>query len=175
MEEASPQCVLETSRFRVMRHRWKDAQGREVQRELLEHPGAVVLLPELEDGRICLIRNHRVAVGKTLIELPAGTRDPEEDPETTAFRELQEETGYQAKKLELLHVFYTAPGIMNEKMYFFHATGLTLGERQLDAGEEIETLLLDWEGIQELFNQRQIEDAKTLVALLWYERLRRNG
>src|SRR5688500_17159845 len=85
------ELLLETERFRVVRQRRMMANGREFVRDTVQHPGSVVILPLLDDGRVCLLRNYRLAVGATLIELPAGTLDRDEAPAATAARELTEE------------------------------------------------------------------------------------
>src|SRR5262245_45965832 len=97
-----PELLLATRRFNVMRMKYHAADGVEHALETIQHPGAVAILPLLPYGRICLIRNYRVAVGQTLIELPAGTREPGETPLETAHRELEEETGYLAQEMTLL-------------------------------------------------------------------------
>src|SRR5688572_17255715 len=88
--------------------------GRSALREIVVHPGAVVIIPMVDDKRVCMVKNRRFAVGKTLLELPAGTLDPGEAPKTTAVRELAEETGYRAKRWRKLAEFYTSPGILTE-------------------------------------------------------------
>lgn len=135
----------------------------------MRHPGAVTVLPLLEDGRVCLVRNYRVAVDQTLIELPAGVVEPGEDPAETARRELAEETGYRAAVIELLAVFYMSPGILDEKMYLYLATSLRPGATALEPGEDIQPLLTTWEEALEMARDGRIQDAKTLTGLLFYE------
>src|SRR5688500_1539425 len=106
-------------------------------REIIVHPGAVVVLPFLDESEIVLIRTKRYAVGQILIELPAGTLERNEDPINCAGRELLEETGYLAGRLRPIGNFYTSPGILSEKMYAFVAYDLEKQE-QLEEGEEIE-------------------------------------
>ena len=89
-----------------------EPSGMEVEREVVRHPGAAVLLPVTGDGRVILIRQFRYAAGETLLEVPAGTIDPGETPEQTAVRELVEETGYHAGKLEKLAEFFPSPGVL---------------------------------------------------------------
>jgi ADP-ribose pyrophosphatase len=167
------ELLLKTSKFNVVRETQKSPGGKSKTREIVRHPGACVIVPLLDDGRVCLIRNYRIAVGQTLIELPAGTLEPPEPPHETAERELIEETGYRAAKIELLHAFYLSPGILDEKMHLYLATGLTAGESDREEGEEIENLLVPWaEAVKMVFSE-QIQDAKTIVGLLWVDRLRR--
>lgn len=168
---AEPELLLQTSRFNVVRKRRVDPEGRTYTREVVEHPGAVVLLPVLDDGRICLIRNYRIAVGEELIELPAGTLEPGEDPDVCAARELAEETGYRARQWHKVMQFWMSPGILSERMHLFVARGLTPGERHLQADEEINTLLATWDEVLALMADNRIADAKTLAALLYVERL----
>jgi ADP-ribose pyrophosphatase len=134
-----------------------------------------VIVPLLDDGRVCLIRNWRVAVGKTLIELPAGTLEPPEPAIETAEGELIEETGYRAKRIEFLHAFFLSPGILDEKMHLYLATGLTEGETAREEGEEIENWVVPLEEAVAMVFRGEIEDAKTIVGLLWIERLRREN
>jgi len=107
--------------------------GRPYRRDVVLHPGAVVILPLLDGERVVLLRNYRHAVGGTLWEVPAGTLEPPEPPEACAVRELIEETGYRAKKWRKLAEFYPSPGILSERMYLFAAEELTPGEMALEA------------------------------------------
>jgi ADP-ribose pyrophosphatase len=124
-----PEPLLTTSKFRVVRETISSPGGRTKSREIIRHPGACVIMPLLDDGRVCLIRNWRIAAGKTLVELPAGTLEPPEPAEKTAERELIEETGYRAKRIQFLHTFYLSPGILDERMHLYLATGLTKARR----------------------------------------------
>ena len=114
--------------------------GRVVQRDWIRYNGAAVILPILDDGSIVLIRNYRFAVEETLYELPAGRLEPGEDPAVGAARELAEETGYAAMRLEKLGQYYTGPGSCDELMYAFVATGLSAGPQRLEAYEQIEAV-----------------------------------
>ena len=162
--------VLNAGRFTVVRHHTKRADGTLASCSYVQHPGAVVILPMLEDGQICLIKNHRLTVGKTIIELPAGTREPGEPPIETARRELQEETGYMTERLEPLATFYTSPGIVDEQMHAFVASSLTAGTPAREANEQIENLIVAWETAMSMVTRGEIEDGKTLVTLLMYAR-----
>lgn len=164
------ELLLETSRFRVVRETYADAGGTTRTRDIVRHPGAVVVVPLLDDGRICLIRQRRVAVNETLIELPAGTLEPPEPPRACAERELIEETGYRAARVEPLHEFYLSPGILDEKMHLFLATGLTMGDPAREAGEEIDNLLVPLPEAVAMIFRGDIRDAKTIVGILWAER-----
>jgi ADP-ribose pyrophosphatase len=168
-----PQVLLTTPRFRVEERVFADANHQtEVRRQVIIHPGAVTILPLTEKGEVCLIRNHRVAVGQTLIELPAGTLEPGEPPQRTATRELREETGYTAKRWRELPPFYMSPGILNERMHLFVAEDLTPGPPAREAGEQIENLLVPWSEAVAMAERGEIEDAKTLVGILLWNHLR---
>jgi ADP-ribose pyrophosphatase len=156
-----------------VRHRETGRDGRELVKDVVEHPGAVVILPLVDDGRVCLIRNYRVAVGRSLVELPAGTLEPGEDPAVTARRELVEETGYRADRVEKLCEFFMSPGILNERMHLYLATGLVPGEAALEPGEQIETLVVGWDEAMRMALDGSIEDAKSLVGLLHYDAVRK--
>jgi ADP-ribose pyrophosphatase len=165
--------LLETSRFRVVRVTHDLPGGGTKSREVVRHPGAVVILPMVDDSHVCLIRNFRISVNQTLVELPAGTLEPPEPPEITAERELIEETGYRAAKIDFLHAFYLAPGILDEKMHLFVAHGLTRGETAREVGEEIENLVVPYETAISMIFDGTIKDGKTIASLLYYDRLRK--
>ncbi len=152
--------------------------GRTLQREVVLHPGAVIILPVLEGGenpRIVLIRNRRHTVRQDLLELPAGTLEPasppqtgHEDPALCAARELTEETGYAAGSIRPLGWFYTSPGILTEKMYAFVATDLAAGTQDLEDNEQIRVEILTRTEILQLIEENRIVDAKSIATLLRY-------
>lgn len=162
------QVLLETRRFTVVRHEYLAADGTRHVRESVQHPGAVTILPLVDDDHVCLISNERVAVGATLVELPAGTLEPGENPDLAAARELQEETGYRAERIERLATFFMSPGILREEMWLYVATGLVPGAMNLDAGEQIQTLVVSWTEALAMAIDGRIRDAKTLVGLLMW-------
>jgi ADP-ribose pyrophosphatase len=168
-----PEIVYSSNRFNIERVVQTTPDGSEHIREIVRHPGAVVILPLLDDGRVVFVRNYRVAVRETLIELPAGTLDHAEAPPATALRELAEETGYRAEKIKHLCTFCMSPGILDEKMYLFLARGLTQGKMALEPGEDIQPYVCDWDRAISLIRSGEIHDAKTLVALLYYDRFMR--
>ncbi|HND51407.1 MAG TPA: NUDIX hydrolase [Pirellulaceae bacterium] len=174
MNENEP-VLLETSRFRVVKVERQTPQGTVRVREVVRHPGAVVILPLVDEDRICLIRNYRVSVGRTLIELPAGTLEPGEPPIETARRELIEETGFRAGSMEPLHDFFPAPGILDEHMHLFVARDLVAGETAREVGEEIDNLIVTWDEALALVDRGEIRDAKTLVGLLLFHRRSRSN
>lgn len=140
-----------------------------VRRDVVIHPGAVIILPILTPQTIIMIRNERFAVGETLWELPAGTLEPNEIPEDTAQRELTEETGYSAKKITHLTTFYTSPGICDEKMYAYAATELTLFTQNLDPSEKISVEEVSWKDAVKMVREGIIHDGKTIATLLFYK------
>lgn len=165
----SRQIVYEGTRFRVETVRYR-VGNRSVEKDIVRHPGAVVILPIVDKDHVCLIRNFRPAVGENLWELPAGTLEPDEEPIVTARRELQEETGYQAATWKLVHQFYMSPGVLDEKMYLFVATDLTEGVPNRQEGEQIANVICPWSEVENLIDRGHIRDAKTLVGLLLYMR-----
>jgi 8-oxo-dGTP pyrophosphatase MutT (NUDIX family) len=157
--------LVEGRKFAVDRVEVPVPGGGTVERELVVHPGAVAILPVLDDGRFVLIRNRRFAVGRTLLEVPAGTLEPGEDPGACASRELAEETGYRARRLAPLLAFHTSPGFCDEVMFAYLATGLTPGDAALEEGEDIEVTLLAPADAFELARTGGITDGKTLTVL----------
>lgn len=167
--------LLVTSRFSVEEVDRRTRDGQVHKRAVVRHPGAVTIIPMVDNDRVCLIRNFRVSVNQTLIELPAGTLEPPEPPAEAAARELQEETGYQAGMLRELHGFYLSPGILDERMHLYVATDLEAVGAAREASEEIENLVVSWQEAMALIESREIQDAKTIVGLLLYDRLRSRG
>jgi ADP-ribose pyrophosphatase len=170
---SSDEIVFQGRRFHVVRIGQRTAAGQVRPYEVVRHPGSVVILPMVDAQTVCLIRNLRVAVNRTLIELPAGTREANEDPLATAQRELVEETGYVAKRLDKLHEFYMAPGVLDEQMTLVLATELTPGRPEREPGEEIENLLVPWATAIAMARDGEICDAKTIVGLLYFDRFGR--
>ena len=141
--------------------------GRETTREVVEHPGAVAIVPVRDDGQVVLVRQYRHAVGEVLLEIPAGTLDqPGEAPEAAAARELEEETGYRAAHFERLADFYPAPGFADEHMTLYLATGLTEGARGPMEDEEITGELLPLDEVPARLARGEVRDAKTFIGLL---------
>jgi ADP-ribose pyrophosphatase len=162
--------LLETKRFRVVEQVVEKPDGATASLSFIRHPGSVAVLPLVDQNRICLIRNRRLTVDKTLLEIPAGTREPNESPLETARRELIEETGYRAEQFDELTVFYPSPGITDERMWLYVATGLTLGDHAREPNEEIENLVVTWSEALAMLDRGEIEDGKTSLALLLYNR-----
>ena len=154
--------------FNVVKKYVTGKSGKQLERHVVMHPGAVVILPILSDGRIVLIRQYRIAVEEELIELPAGTIETGEEPLITARRELQEETGYRANQLMPVLKFYASPGFVREEMRLFKATELVAGPTAHEDDEKIETFLLDLPQAMKMIYSGEIRDAKTIIGLLWY-------
>ena len=146
--------------------------GLNVRREVVEHPGAVVIVPIDGDGRLYWVRQHRWAAGRELLELPAGTLEPGEEPEATARRELIEEAVQAAATWQLLGRFFTAPGFCTEYMHAYLATDLTPESAAGDEDEEIEVVPLTLEESLSHLDTGAVEDAKSIAALLLYLRKR---
>lgn len=142
--------------------------GRIVERDFVHYGGAAVVLPVLGDGSIVMIRNYRFAVEEHLLELPAGMVDGAEDPEAGAARELAEETGYVAGRIEPLGVFFTGPGSTDERMHAFLATDLKAGPQHLEAYEEIRVETHTEEQVRRMICDGTIHDGKTIAALALY-------
>lgn len=157
------------AKFNFERLTFPGADGRTLSREIVRHPGAVVILPVLDRGNgieIVLIRNFRIAINDWCIELPAGTRDRDEPVEACAARELEEETGYTAATLRPLCRFHTTPGLTDELMHAFIATGLTHVGQRLEADERLTVHPASIEEVWKLVDRGEITDGKTLVALM---------
>ncbi len=143
------------------------APGKLVTRELVHHPGAVVIIPVVNKTKILLIRQFRYAAQGDLWEIPAGTREIKEKPLVCAKRELEEETGFKARKWTFLTQFYPAPGICNEIMTMFKAETLVKGRKNLDHDEWIEHQEVTLSKAYRMIRKGEIQDGKTILGLLW--------
>jgi len=160
--------LLETPRFSVERRVYDGGDGKPLIRDVVVHPGAVVILPILDRKRVVMIHNERHAVGETLWELPAGTREPGEPEIETARRELIEETGYEAGAIEPMAQFYTSPGILSEMMHAFVATDLSHVGQRLEHGERIDVEVVEVDRLRRMMREGSIRDGKTLAVLGLY-------
>ncbi len=143
------------------------SNGKAASRELIRHIGAVCVIPVTDDGRVIVERQFRYPVGRVLTEIPAGKLDdPDEDPAQAARRELREETGYQAKELISLGVFYPAAAYSDEKIHMFLARDLTAGEQALDADEFLHVEAVPLEELVAQVLAGKIPDLKTQAAVL---------
>lgn len=142
-------------------------------REIIETPGAVAIVPLTDDGQVRMVRQYRSASGEFLLELPAGTLEPGELPEQAAPRELAEETGDQAAHWQRLTGFYTVPGICDEYIHLFLATGLTPGQTNHEVDEFIEVVTLPLDETLTMVQRGEIRDAKTIIGLLMVAHMKR--
>ena len=140
-------------------------------REYIVHPGAVVILPLLDDGRVLLERQFRYPLGRVFIEFPAGKIDAGETVLACAKRELQEETGYTASRWDFVATIHNAIAYSDEHLELFLARGLTAGPAQLDEGEFLETFSVTVSELLELVRSGQITDVKTIIGAFWLEKL----
>jgi ADP-ribose pyrophosphatase len=170
------QVIYEGTKCRLELHQLENEQtGKRHQREVVAHPGAVLVMGFLDDGRVALIRNRRYAVGQDLIELPAGTLEAGEEPIKCAGRELLEETGFLAKRVEPILTFFTSPGILSERMHVFAAYDLEEQKTALEEGEDIVVIPTAWEQAVAMALDGRILDGKTIATILWYDRCRRTS
>lgn len=140
--------------------------GAETLREIAEHHGAVAIVPLDEHGSVTLVKQYRAATGRRMLEIPAGTLEPDEAPEKAAPRELREETGLTARRWDFLVSFFPSPGILTEQMFLYLARELTPGAQELMGDEEIELVSLPLPQALGLIATGEIADAKTIVGLL---------
>jgi ribA/ribD-fused uncharacterized protein len=145
--------------------------GKESKREIVEHRGAVCIVPVREDGMVLLVRQFRLAAGKALLEIPAGTLEVGEEPLDCAARELEEETGYRAAELRPLFSMYLAPGYSTELIHAFLATDLTPTQAHTDADEHVELVPVPLSEIEKRVLAGEFQDAKTVASLLAASRL----
>ncbi len=178
----SSQRVYEGAVFGIRRDEVIEPTGVRTTREMITHPGSVVVLPVLADGRVLLIQQYRYAARDYLWELVAGRMDPGETPRQAAERELKEETGYRAKRFRIFLEFFPTPGFLEEKMYLLLAEGLTPGEADPEEDEKIIARGYTREELEEMLRKRKLRDAKTIAGVLYYlkylcpkKRLRRHS
>ncbi len=144
--------------------------GKQATREYVVHPGAVAVIPVLDDGRLVLVRQFRYPVGRVLLEFPAGKIDPGEPTWRTAVRELEEETGYLAREWAHAGVMHNACAYSTEGIEIWFARGLVQGPQRLDDGEFIELALMTPQELDARAGRGEVTDAKTLWGLLWLQR-----
>lgn len=145
--------------------------GETGKREIVKHPGAVAIIATTDEGKLVLVEQYRKAMEKELVEIPAGKLEEGEQPETTAVRELEEETGYVCDKMELITSFYTSPGFADEIVYLYEATGLKKKENKADLDEDefVELMEVTLEEAMELIKEQRIHDAKTMFAVQYLQ------
>ena len=146
--------------------------GGKATREWIKHPGAICCVPILPDGRLALIKQYRYSVQSEMIEIPAGKLDPNEKPEDCAVRELKEEIGFHSNKLTFLTIMYPAIGFANEKMWLYLAEDLVLSKAKSDSDEFIELIPTEIDKALKMIWDGKITDVKTIIGLLWLEKLK---
>jgi len=162
--------VYEGSVFGVRRDDVLEPTGVRATREVITHPGSVVVLPVLPDGRIVMIRQYRHATRQFLWELVAGRIDAGENPKQAAARELIEETGYRAKEFRLFLEVFPTPGFLEERMYILLAEGLTQGEAEPEDDEKITVRAYAQCELETMIQRGKLHDAKSIAGLLYYFR-----
>jgi ADP-ribose pyrophosphatase len=145
--------------------------GKHATREYVKHPGAVMVIPLFDDGRVLMESQYRYAMGKVMYEYPAGKLDPNEDSLTCAKRELLEETGYTAREYVYLTRVHPIISYSTEFIDIFVARGLTAGERKLDEGEFLEIFTAKLDDVSEWVRTGQISDVKTIIGTFWLEKM----
>lgn len=164
------EMIYEGPVFGLRRDQVIEPSGIRTVREVITHPGSVVVLPVLADKRILLIRQYRHATRQYLWELVAGRIDEGEKPKEAAARELMEETGYRAKKLRVFLDVFPTPGFLEERMYIFLAEGLTEGAATPEEDERIEAQVFARKEVEKMIEKNEIRDAKTIAGVLYYLR-----
>ena len=166
----SSQIIYNGKIFGIRRDEVIEPGGVRATREVITHPGSVVVLPVLPDGKILLIRQYRHAARQFLWELVAGRIDAGENPRKAAARELIEETGYRAKSLKIFLDVFPTPGFLEERMYILRAVGLTAGEAQPEPDERITSRAYTQKELEQMMRQGKLRDAKSIAGLLYYFR-----
>jgi len=152
--------------FDVERDRLHEESGIEVVRDVVRHPGGAGALPLFDDGRVALVKQYRHPARRELLEIPAGRIEDGETPEQCAAREVEQEIGFRAGRMEKLAEFYSTPGFCEERLYVYLATELTSGSQNLDHDELIEIVYLPLDEAVRMAERGGIEDSKTIIALL---------
>lgn len=166
----SSQVVYNGKVFGIRRDEVVEPSGIRTTREMITHPGSVVVLPVLPDGRVLLIQQYRYAARQFLWELVAGRMDEGETPVEAAKRELKEETGYRAKSWRVFLEFYPSPGFLEEKMYLLLAEGLIAGQAEPEEDEKIIARPYTNKQLEEMIRKGKLHDAKTIAGVLYYLR-----
>ena len=166
----SSQTVYAGKVFGIRRDEVIEPTGVRTTREMITHPGSVVVLPVLPDGRVLLIRQYRYAARQYLWELVAGRIDEGETPVRAAERELREETGYRAKRFKIFLEFFPTPGFLEEKMYLLLAEGLTPGKAEPEDDEKIVARPYTCKQVEQMIRKGKLHDAKTIAGALYYLR-----
>lgn len=164
--------LLEGGFLEVRRDDVQLPDGTHATREFIQHPGAVAVIPLLDDGRVVLVRQFRYPIGKTIVEFPAGKLDAGEDTLACARRELQEETGYTAREWAFACEIHNAAAYSTESIWIYFARGLVAGEQRLDSGEFVEVVTMNEAELDALAAGNGLPDVKTRIGLQWLQRWR---
>ncbi|MFG6413434.1 NUDIX domain-containing protein [Roseateles sp. DC23W] len=159
----------------VRRDRVQLPDGGTSHREYIRHPGAVMVVPLLDDGRLLMERQYRYPMGRVMLEFPAGKLDAGEDPLACGRRELLEETGYSAAEWAYAGVLHNAIAYSDEGIHIYFARGLVRGEQRLDEGEFLELVTHGVDDLDRMAAAGELTDAKTLIGLLWLQRWRQGA
>jgi ADP-ribose diphosphatase len=160
------EIIFKGAVFDVERDRLREENGIEIVREVVRHPGGAGALPLFDDGRVALVKQYRHPARRELLEIPAGRIEDGETPEMCAAREMEQETGFRAGRIEKLAEFYTTPGFCEEKLHVYLATDLTPSSQALDHDELVEVVYLPFAEAARMVERGGIEDSKTIIALL---------
>ena len=161
----SSEVVYEGPIFNIRKHHVETVNGTGY-RDVLEHNGGVATIAVKEDGNVIMIKQFRKPIERVIMEIPAGKREIDEDPLNTAVRELKEETGYTAGKVEFLSKFYPSVGYSGEALYIYLCTDLTPGETEFDECEAIDTFEMPLDELYTMAINGEIEDGKTAIAIM---------
>ena len=166
----SSSIVYEGPVFGIRRDEVIEPSGVRTTREVVTHPGSVVVLPVLPDGQILLIQQYRHATRQYLWELVAGRMDPGETPQKAAARELIEETGFRAKRFRVFLDVFPTPGFLEERMFILLAEGLTAGKAEPEEDEKIISRAYNPKQLEEMIRSGKLRDAKSIAGILFYFR-----
>jgi len=162
------EIIYEGNAFGVRRDEIIEPTGVHTVRDVVTHPGSVVVLPVLPDGRIVMVRQYRYATKQYLWELVAGRMERGEDPKKGAQRELLEETGYRARKLSVFLDLFPTPGFLEERMYLLLAQGLTAGVAEPEEDEKLLVAAYTRRQLEQMMRAGTLRDAKSIAGLLFY-------
>jgi ADP-ribose pyrophosphatase len=166
----SSETLVKGKLLHAKRDKVRLPNGHETEREYVEHPGAVLVIPLLDDGQLVMERQFRYPLHRTFIELPAGKIDAGEDPLQTGKRELLEETGYSANQWQFLTSLYPCIGYSNEIIHVYLARDLALGKPHADEDELLDIFTMSLSQALEAMRRGEINDGKTMIALFWAEK-----
>ncbi|PXX29484.1 MULTISPECIES: NUDIX domain-containing protein [Burkholderia] len=165
------EAIFDGSFLKLKRDTVRLPDGKKATREYVQHPGAVMVIPLFDDGRVLMESQYRYPIGKVMAEFPAGKLDPDEGALACAVRELREETGYTAREYVFLSRIHPIISYSTEFIDLYLARGLTAGERKLDEGEFLETFTATQADLQEWVRTGQITDVKTIIGTMWLDKV----